>query len=215
MEARLVVVRGRPRGKRISLQEGEFLIGRGKECKLRPNSELVSRHHCCFTFDDEGLRVREMGSTNGTFVNGKRIKDEVSVINGDLVSVGPLTFAVIIPGSRPIEDADQEATAAPTIGAEDIASDNELADWLDESEVKSAPADGGSGTSGRTLVLDKHDVPETPEEDLTMAQNGEDDENTARERAKQETRVLPTDDEKSTADAAGELMRKYFQRPNR
>ena len=195
------------------LEEGEFLIGRGKDCKLRPNSELVSRHHCCITLDDTGVRVREMGSTNGTFLNGRRITEETRVTNGDLVTVGPLTFAVIVVGPRPVGQVEPEAdAAAPTIGAEDIASDEQLADWLSHEEQK-VPADAGSQEmAGRTMVIDKTQL---PDEDLTMAQNGEDDEDTAQKRAKQKTQVIPTDETRSTADAAGDLMRKYFQRQSR
>jgi len=210
MEAKLVVVRGRPLGKELHLSEGEFLIGRGKDCKLRPNSELVSRHHCCVTLDERKVFVREMGSTNGTFVNGKRIEDEVEARNGDMVTVGPLTFAVCVTGAVVEREPEPEPAESPSIGAEDIASDEELADWLMR-EGEPAPAQD-MPESGRTMVIDTSEVPE--EEDLTMAQNGEDDESTAKERAKQKTKILPKHDDspRSTADAAGDLMRKYFQR---
>ena len=216
MKAKLVVVQGKPRGKRIRLRKGKFLIGRGKDCQLRPNSELVSRHHCCITMDDSGVRAREMGSTNGTFLNGEPISGEdVKIANGDLLTVGPLTFAVVIAGPKPAGVADRRGEpGVPTIGAEDITSDDELVGWLTDAEQEESSGGGGKEDfASKTMVIDQSQVPDT---DLTMAQNGEDDEKTAEKRAKQKTQILPQEqDTPSTADAAGELMRKYFQRPGR
>ena len=212
MKARLVVVLGKPRGKKIALHEGQFLIGRGRDCQLRPNSELVSRHHCCIMVDESSIRVREMGSTNGTFVNGKAITKETELSNGDLLTVGPLTFALTVRGKKPEgQEAAEPRRHAPTIGAEDIASDEQLADWLDveaEGEAAAAPM---KPVGSETMVIDKSQLPD----DLTMVQNGEDDEKAAEKRAKKKTQVLPEQSSRTTADAAGDLMRKYFQRSER
>ena len=213
MKAKLVVVQGKPLGREIQLHKGQFLIGRGKDCQLRPNSELVSRHHCCITRDESGVRAKEMGSTNGTFLNGKQVTEEMMLTNGDLLTIGPLTFAVVISGPKPATVAQPAGPAVPTIGAERTASDDELVEWLSgEEEQETTAGTRQSDFAGTTMVIDKSQVPDT---DLTMAQNGEDDEKTAEKRAKQETRILPSSDERTTADAAGDLMRKYFQRPGR
>jgi pSer/pThr/pTyr-binding forkhead associated (FHA) protein len=74
LQAVLRVLSGRQNGAFIPLPVGKFLIGREEDCQLRPNSELVSRHHCVFTNDDFTLRLRDLGSTNGTFVNGERLR---------------------------------------------------------------------------------------------------------------------------------------------
>ena len=51
-QVELKVLEGRQQGKTIPLNVRQFLIGREQDCHLRPNSDLVSRHHCVFTVDD-------------------------------------------------------------------------------------------------------------------------------------------------------------------
>ena len=98
--AELSVVGGKHAGQVIPLNRRKFLIGREQDCQLRPNSEMVSRHHCVFSLDDFSVRLRDLGSTNGTFVNGTRITKETILANGDHVVIGNLEFKFgIIPGA--------------------------------------------------------------------------------------------------------------------
>lgn len=92
----LKVLSSRQQGSVIPLPIGRFLIGREEDCHLRPNSELVSRHHCVFTHDEYTVRVRDLGSTNGTFVNGNRVRGTSVLSSGDRVSVGKLEFEIVI-----------------------------------------------------------------------------------------------------------------------
>lgn len=94
--AELKVTSGKQAGSVIPLPVGKFLIGREEDCHLRPNSDLVSRHHCVFTVDEFAVRVRDLGSTNGTLVNGERIRGGVMLNAGDVVSVGKIDFEVVI-----------------------------------------------------------------------------------------------------------------------
>src|SRR5690348_15057419 len=96
LEVELKVLEGKQQGKTIPLHVRQFLIGREQDCHLRPNSDLVSRHHCVFTLDDFALRLRDLGSTNGTIVNGERIQGQVVLKAGDQVSVGKLSFEIVI-----------------------------------------------------------------------------------------------------------------------
>jgi pSer/pThr/pTyr-binding forkhead associated (FHA) protein len=97
MKAQLVVVRGKPEGKVIPLVGQSFKIGRGETCHLRPNSEQVSREHAEFSIVGEVISVKDLGSRNGTLVNGKALTtDPCQLKDRDLVQVGPLTFAVSI-----------------------------------------------------------------------------------------------------------------------
>lgn len=106
LQARLKVVGGTHDGQVISLPMGRFLIGREQDCHLRPNSELVSRHHCVFTVDEYVLRLRDLGSTNGTLVNGERLRGQTELKAGDRVSVGKLDFEVeLTEGASPGEPA--------------------------------------------------------------------------------------------------------------
>jgi pSer/pThr/pTyr-binding forkhead associated (FHA) protein len=102
LKAELRVVSSSQTGAVIPLPEGKFLIGREHDCHMRPNSELVSRHHCAFTVDEYALRLRDLGSTNGTLVNGERLRGTVVLKAGDLVTVGKLEFQVAINGEPPL-----------------------------------------------------------------------------------------------------------------
>lgn len=116
MKVQLIVVRGKPEGKVIPLAGPKFKIGRGETCHLRPNSEQVSREHAEFTIESSAVIVRDLGSRNGTLVNGKALTTEACKLKDrDLVQVGPLTFAVSI------QDAPKAATpptASPAASAE-------------------------------------------------------------------------------------------------
>src|SRR5271165_4965342 len=97
MKVQLIVVRGKPEGKVIPLAGPKFKIGRGETCHLRPNSEQVSREHAEFTIESSAVIVRDLGSRNGTLVNGRALTTEACKLKDrDLVQVGPLTFAVSI-----------------------------------------------------------------------------------------------------------------------
>lgn len=93
LKAELKVLGGKQAGKSIALDK-KFLVGRETDCHLRPNSDMVSRHHCVFTLDDYTLRLRDLGSTNGTQVNGDRLEGQRVLENGDQVRIGNLEFEV-------------------------------------------------------------------------------------------------------------------------
>ena len=106
MTLKLKIVQGKPRGFDLHFPKGEFVFGRGPECHVRPNSDLVSRQHCLLHVDDAGAEIRDLGSTNGTLVNGKRVRDARALHDGDTVQLGPLVLKVIfVPADDPALDA--------------------------------------------------------------------------------------------------------------
>src|SRR5262245_20079379 len=114
MNMKLLVVQGRPRGKVLRFPFGEFLIGRGAECHIRPNSDWVSRQHCLLRVTPDGVFIRDLGSRNGTLVNGLRVVEERRLENGDQLQVGPLVFEVRVePFATP------PASAEPTTADQD------------------------------------------------------------------------------------------------
>src|SRR4051794_3801509 len=94
MDVQLVVLKGNPRGRTLSFGPGDYLFGRGPECHVRPDSEWVSRQHCLLTVTNEAIQLRDLGSTNGTLVNGQRVMGERGLANGDTIQVGPLALQV-------------------------------------------------------------------------------------------------------------------------
>jgi|HubBroStandDraft_5_1064220.scaffolds.fasta_scaffold48365_2 predicted component of type VI protein secretion system len=91
MDARLRVLSGPHAGETIPIRRGKLLIGREEDCHLRPESEFVSRHHCVLLLDDYTLRIRDLGSKNGTFVNGRRVgSGETILLHDDTISIGEM-----------------------------------------------------------------------------------------------------------------------------
>jgi pSer/pThr/pTyr-binding forkhead associated (FHA) protein len=94
MNVKLLVVQGRPAGKTILFGPGDYFLGRGPECYLRFNSEWVSRQHCLLHVGTTHGMVRDLGSRNGTLVNGVLLAGEHTLSQGDLVQIGPVVFEV-------------------------------------------------------------------------------------------------------------------------
>src|SRR5262249_17737090 len=61
-------------GPDIPLAREPILVGRHPHCDVRPRSIRVSRRHCCLTEVDGVVIVRDLGSTNGTSINGRRVE---------------------------------------------------------------------------------------------------------------------------------------------
>ncbi|TWT45332.1 FHA domain-containing protein FhaA [Phycisphaerae bacterium RAS1] len=72
-------------------------IGRRHEATLRIPAADVSRLHCEIHSNDTGITVKDLGSSNGTFVNGKRVA-ESPLKAGDKLAVGPVVFVVQVDG---------------------------------------------------------------------------------------------------------------------
>jgi len=97
----LRVVQGKPAGKTLVFGPGDYILGRGDECHVRFNSEWVSRQHCLLRVRDAAAVLRDLGSRNGTLINGRLCQAEQTLADGDLVQVGPVTFLVVLePGAR-------------------------------------------------------------------------------------------------------------------
>jgi hypothetical protein len=95
----LHVVSGSCTGKRIRMDFRRFVVGNERDCDLRPVSPMLSRHHCVFKRDEYAVRVRDLGSNTGTYVNGRRIQTEAILKPGDDVTVGDVTLHVVLPYS--------------------------------------------------------------------------------------------------------------------
>ena len=115
IEAELHVIGGKHSGQVIPLNRPKFLIGRESDCQLRPNSELVSRHHCVFAIDEFSVRLRDLGSTNGTTVNGERLVKETTLSRGDRVVVGNLEFEYRVPNLSSVAGEETVVSGTKTV----------------------------------------------------------------------------------------------------
>ena len=89
--AYLVVLAGVSAGEMFKLQEDKTVVGRGPTVGVRLNDEGVSREHCQFMREGEKIIVADLGSTNGTFVNGIKV-DRKELADGDKIMVGSTTI---------------------------------------------------------------------------------------------------------------------------
>lgn len=154
MKVELVVLQNGVEGKRIAMTMPAFRIGRGETCHLRPNSERVSREHAEFTLKDALFQVKDLGSRNGTLVNGKPIEETTTLARGDQVTVGPLTFVVAFDGVSAA--ADKPAVAPSTVVVENPkapSASDDIASWLlGEKKNKPAP-EPASVYGGDTITI--------------------------------------------------------------
>jgi len=101
----LQVLNGSCSGQRIPMDFRRFVVGVERDCDLRPASTLLSRHHCVFKKDEYAVRVRDLGSKSGTFVNGRRISSEVVLNPGDEVTVGDVRLHVVLSASPQVQQS--------------------------------------------------------------------------------------------------------------
>jgi len=147
---------GKQKGREIPLPETLFIIGRDPLCHLRPHSSLVSRRHCAVARWGGRVLVRDLKSANGTFLNQKKLTNQVEVQNGDLLDVGNLSFSfqIVRDANEPVQELD----------------DN-LMKWLFEQSNDSAVLD----PSVSTQMIDVsflEDVEVPVDEQTPVAENG-------------------------------------------
>lgn len=85
---RLVVRRGPQPNQAYELNKDVITIGRDITNDIVINDPEVSRHHLRFTRTEDGYTIEDLGSTNGTFINGQRITGFRPMNNGDMIGLG-------------------------------------------------------------------------------------------------------------------------------
>ncbi|MCP3100412.1 GGDEF domain-containing protein [Myxococcus sp. K15C18031901] len=99
LDAALVVIYGLDLGRKFDLTREETLIGRSSRSDIQIDQESVSRNHAAISNTREGVRIRDEGSTNGTFINDELVEGERELRNGDLVKIGRTIFKYIAGGN--------------------------------------------------------------------------------------------------------------------
>lgn len=85
----------------MDLSEAETVVGRDSGCALTIDDDLVSRRHATFSVTDGGVQVVDLGSRNGTRVNGVLISTVTRLVHGDRVRIGPREIVFVdteVPG---------------------------------------------------------------------------------------------------------------------
>jgi len=142
MKANLVLLKNDGSHKAFPLPSNVTVVGRRHDCDLRIPLPTISRRHFEVSQNTESLKIRDLDSTAGTFVNGKRVNGDTAVKAGDYIRVGPVTFVCQIDGrpekiapppakapSKPAKPPAQAAKKdAPTDGLDDSFADLDASD---------------------------------------------------------------------------------------
>ncbi|MFA6133120.1 MAG: FHA domain-containing protein [Phycisphaerae bacterium] len=126
MDVRLVMFRNDGKRKDFPLTGASTVIGRGESCDLRVPLLSVSRRHCEVSVDGDEVMVRDLGSSNGTFVNNKKIGEQ-EMCAGDRLVVGPVVFTLQVNGEpeeiQPVKTKGQKLTESSLGGEATVNSD--------------------------------------------------------------------------------------------
>jgi pSer/pThr/pTyr-binding forkhead associated (FHA) protein len=123
MDAALILVMADGKQTEIPLRRPVQVIGRQTDCQIRIPTGEISRHHCEVSLGEGKVSVRDLGSSNGTFVNRRRVT-QTDVQAGDLIGLGDMVFVVKVDG-RPahvdsedvLEDGQVKPGSAPKAAA--------------------------------------------------------------------------------------------------
>ncbi len=89
---RLTIIKGFNKGEVYPLEADEIIIGRGEENEIVLNIAEVSRTHAVLTKAEEGYMIKDLGSTNGTYVDKKKIGGKYLLKPGDTVMLGDAIY---------------------------------------------------------------------------------------------------------------------------
>jgi pSer/pThr/pTyr-binding forkhead associated (FHA) protein len=131
MDVNLVMFKTNGQLKAIPITKSKTVLGRGAECDIRIPIESCSRKQCQLTIEGkEVLRLKDLGSSNGTYVNNVRVEE--TVLNpGDKLIIGPITMTVQING-MPVDIKESPSAMAnmDDVGGDLIPSDDQSTDPL-------------------------------------------------------------------------------------
>jgi pSer/pThr/pTyr-binding forkhead associated (FHA) protein len=112
MRAQIVPLEG---GTPIEVIKDMTLVGRGEECDIRLEHKSISKIHCVLVKTDGVLLLRDLGSTNGTRVNGTRVRRAVLLPN-DKLSIANRHFRALFGAA--LENAEPEKTIQLEVSAD-------------------------------------------------------------------------------------------------
>ena len=108
----LVILSGSAEGSEWEIDRREATVGRGNDNTIVIDDSSISKQHVAFEFSDSGYRVRDLGSSNGTLLNGSEIR-VAELKHGDRIQLGEHTLQLILerrnasPRTYVIPDGDQ------------------------------------------------------------------------------------------------------------
>jgi pSer/pThr/pTyr-binding forkhead associated (FHA) protein len=87
---------GAAKSRTVTIVGPKYVIGRDANCHLRLGSAMVSKHHAAIELRDRKVFVSDLGSTNGTIINGRTLRTaECEVQDGDRIQIGPVIATLL------------------------------------------------------------------------------------------------------------------------
>ncbi|HEY4328246.1 MAG TPA: FHA domain-containing protein [Phycisphaerae bacterium] len=97
MDLTLVMFTQEGERREFPVKNGKATIGRNGESEIQVSLGVISRRHCELTVKDDKIKIRDLGSSNGTYVNNKRVQQS-NLHAGDTLTVGPVIFTLVVDG---------------------------------------------------------------------------------------------------------------------
>ncbi len=98
MDLMLVIFKEDGQRREFSLLKERTSIGRSDEADLQIPLPSISRNHCEIVIQDNVPMLKDLESSNGTYQNNQRVTSQQTLVAGDHIRVGPVTFTVVIDG---------------------------------------------------------------------------------------------------------------------
>jgi len=147
-----------------------ILVGRSEEARFRIQQDSVSRRHCEFFTTDDAVFVRDLGSTNGTFLDDEEIpaSTATAVPSGTVVRVGGVAFRVEYESavSPPADQPGDDTVPLPAPAADAAADDAAPSDQPDTAFAGLAPADESPAAAGDWPAADAASPPPVSDDNL-------------------------------------------------
>ena len=191
MKVILELKKGKAKAKRVIVRQ-DIVIGRSSECHLRLPSYQVSRKHCSLTFQDDVVYATDLGSSNGTRLNGVKLPANQPFEVGPKMklTLGPINFVIYVlkedasENESPTENVSPEITELPASSPVAAVVD----DLADNNQADSDQTDGNQAVNNQAVSSEANLVSD-PLDDVPTSQGDSLD------------RVIPSSGEDKAVDA--------------
>lgn len=157
MQVLLRIANGKSNVRKVRIQS-DTVIGRSPECQLKVASNQISRRHCQIVIRDTIVAIKDLGSANGTFVNGRQVPPEVEIplTPGTRVMLGPLQFTVEyeLPGMPASHDTSPTAETGSQVDTETLTPASEPTGAVLSSDLQQVDTAPVSQTAHHLTVAD-------------------------------------------------------------
>ena len=156
MDVTMIMFKADGKRREFPLRKPRIVVGRNNSCDLRIPLSSVSREHCEILIADDKIKVKDLGSSNGTYLNNNRIKEKM-LEAGDELSIGRVVFTLVVDGEPDAVEPVRSMIEKPASGngkRRSSADESDLGSELSETPVKS-PIESSFGSA--TVQLDSDD----------------------------------------------------------